>query len=194
MPRKKKRFKVIVIGASAGGIEAVREILSGLKRPMLSSVVIVLHIAAGPSSLLPEIFSYDTEFLVKEAQPGMPLEKETIYIAPPDYHLSIESNETLSLSTEDPVNYSRPSIDVLFESAAHAYKSEVLAILLTGANSDGAHGAQVIKKFGGKLVVQDPKEAAFPTMPESALELIEPDKILLLSEIRTMLTKLREIG
>lgn len=187
----KKCYKVIVMGASAGGVEAMKEILPGLQKPLHASVLVVLHISPDAPSLLAELFSSYTKLRVKEAESGELLLEETVYIAPANYHLSVESNGTLSLSTEEPLNFSRPSIDILFESAAMAYKSQVLGILMTGANKDGAQGLKRIAELGGTIVVHDPDEAAFPAMPLAALNLTSPDKILSLKDIRKLLSRLR---
>jgi len=182
------RPEVIAIGASAGGVEALKHILQGLKKPSHLSVLVVLHIPAESPSLLTSIYQDICQFHVKEAEPGEELLPETVYIAPPNYHLSAEANKTLSLSTEDPVNYSRPSIDILMDSVAVALGEKGCGILLTGANHDGAAGMARINKNGGLTIIQDPAEALYPQMPQSCLLLFEPDFILSLRDIEQRLT------
>jgi two-component system chemotaxis response regulator CheB len=132
---------------------------------------------------LPSLYQDICDFTIKEAEPGEPMLPETIYIAPPDYHLAAEKNGTLSLSAEAAVNFSRPSIDITLESMAQAYGTESLGILLTGANHDGALGMMSIHDHGGITVVQDPKFCEYPTMPESCLSKFKPDYVLKLDEI-----------
>lgn len=187
---REKNFDLIVLGTSAGGIEVIKKILPSLNRNLKIPMLIVIHIAPDGSNLLSEIFSDDTSYRIKEAESGEPLQERTIYFAPADYHLSVESGGTLSLSNEEEVFYSRPSIDVLFESAAFAYGKRTLALLFTGANQDGARGANKVFDRGGTVIVQDPIDADFPTMPESALKLFQPSAVLTLKEIQELLRTL----
>lgn len=175
--------KCVVIGTSAGGVDALKIILPCFKRPSPLAVVIVIHLPPSGPNLIPSLFEGICDFNIKEAESGEALQAETIYIAAPDYHLSVESNHTLSLSTELPVNFSRPAIDILFESAAYAFKENVLGILLTGANSDGAKGLFQIHKEGGKTVIQNPATADYPVMPQSPLEYFRPDFTVDLKDI-----------
>ncbi len=175
--------EIIAIGASAGGVEALKIILQGLKKPSGLSVLVVLHMPAEGPNLLPSLYRDFCQFKVKEAEPGEKMEPETIYIAPPDYHLSAESNKTLSLSTEEAVNYSRPSIDVLMDSVAVSFGERGCGVLLTGANHDGAAGMARIHKSGGLTIIQDPAEAEFRAMPESCLSLFRPSLVLSLEKI-----------
>lgn len=183
-------IKVVSIGASAGGVEGLKRVLSGFKRPSALSVLVVLHFPPEGPNLLPEIYKELCDFDIKEAESGEQMLPETIYIAPPDYHLSAEENGTLSLSTESPVNFSRPSIDVLMESVAYSFGEHSLGVLLTGANHDGADGMSRIHKQGGTTIVQDPQEAEYPAMPSSALKLFKPDMVLKLTQINEMMTTL----
>ena len=180
-------IKLISIGASAGGVDGLKQVLSGLKKPSDISVLVVLHFPPEGPNLLPEIYKDICEFEIKEAESGEKMLPETVYIAPPDYHLSAEANGTLSLSSEGPVNFSRPSIDVLMDSVAVSFRDRSMGVLLTGANHDGAQGMNRIHKCGGKTVVQNPKEAEYPAMPNSALELFKPDMILTLKEINELM-------
>jgi two-component system chemotaxis response regulator CheB len=170
-------MKYVVIGTSAGGIDALKTILPVFKRPSSCSVLVVIHLPPRGPNLIPTLFQDLTDFKIKEAESGEKAEPETIYIAAPNYHLSLEPNGTLSLSNEEHVHFSRPSIDILFDSAAHSMGNKVLGVLMTGANSDGASGLVKIKKFGGISVVQKPESAEYPVMPESALKLMKPDHV-----------------
>lgn len=187
---KEKDFDAIVLGTSAGGIEVIKKILPSLNASLKLPILIVIHIASNGSNLLPELFSGDSSYFVKETEPGEPLKDKTIYFAPANYHLSVEKNQTLSLSTEGEIFYSRPSIDVLFESAAYAFGERTLAILCTGANQDGARGAMKVFNKGGTVIVQDPKDADFPMMPEAALALFQPSAVLPMQNIQKILQKL----
>lgn len=182
--------EVVAIGASAGGVEALKTVLSSFKVPSQLSVLVVLHFHPEGPNLLPEIYRDVCEFQIKEAESGEPMLPETIYIAPPDYHLSAEENHTLSLSTEGAVNFSRPSIDVLMESVAVSFGEKAVGILLTGANHDGAKGMMKIHEAGGITLVQDPSEAEYPIMPESAIALFKPLKVLPLNEMSQLLIRL----
>jgi len=165
---------VVVAGASAGAIEVLRVLFAGLGRrhPPLA---IVVHVPAHTPSLLPGIFP---EVSAVEAEDKQPLERGAVYFAPPDYHLLVEPSGVMSLNADGPVNFSRPAIDVLFESAAAAFGAGVVGVLLTGANSDGAAGLEVIHEAGGFTVVQHPDTAAARTMPEAALHRFKPDRVL----------------
>lgn len=189
----KQRFqdlKIVAIGASAGGIPALHKILPALDGKKIA-VLIVIHLPPQGPNLIPSLFQDECRFRLKEAESGEKLEAGTVYIAPPGYHLSAEPIGTLSLSNEEEINYSRPSIDVLFESVAFAYKKCAMAILLTGANHDGAQGLQTVGQLGGITVIQDPAEAEYPVMPQSALDLRKPDAILTLNQIHDLLSGIR---
>jgi two-component system chemotaxis response regulator CheB len=174
---RKQKIRYVGIGTSAGGVDALKILLPSFKKPSTLSVVVVLHLPPEGPNLIPSLFQDLCEFRLKEAEPGEPLESETIYIATPNYHLSVESDGSCSLSNESPVNFSRPSIDVLFESLGYAQKEKVLGILMTGANGDGAKGLHLISRFGGRTLVQNPMTAEYPMMPESALDIMKPDAI-----------------
>jgi two-component system chemotaxis response regulator CheB len=136
-----------------------------------------------------EILNDKSNITIKEADEKEKIEKRTVYIAPPNYHLMIERNKTFSLSIDELVNYARPSIDVLFESAANAYKNKLIGVILTGSNSDGTAGLKKIKEYGGLTIVQDPKTAESAYMPASAIAAIKPDYILSLEDIINLLIK-----
>jgi len=180
-------YDAIVIGASAGGFAALSEILPRLPKTLSQAVVVVQH-------LHPESGEYMVEFLrqhcalpVKEAEDKEPIKPGVIYVATAKYHLLIERDRSFSLSVDDKVNYSRPSIDVLFESAAKTYGPRLIGIVLTGANADGAAGLATIKACGGLTIVQDPATAEVPFMPQAALAATMVDHTLDLAGISQLL-------
>jgi two-component system chemotaxis response regulator CheB len=181
------RIEAVVIGASAGGVEALDEILPALPSGFRPSVFIVLHLPRERPSLLPEIFRKRCVLPVREAEDKEPIEAATVYFAPPDYHLLIEKDLQLALSADEPIHYSRPSVDVLFETAAEAYGDRLLGIILSGANEDGADGLQAIHQAGGVTVVQKPESAKVPAMVVSALQRGPADFVLSLPEIASLL-------
>jgi two-component system chemotaxis response regulator CheB len=181
---------MVVIGTSAGGIDALMKILPAFKAPSSLSVALVIHLHPQGENLIPSLMSPDCEFKIKEAESGEPIIGKTIYVAPVNYHLCLEPNHTLSLSSEPLLNFSRPSIDMLFESAAYAYHKHVLGILLTGANDDGARGLKCIQDTGGLTLIQNPESSEFPMMPKSALAMFKPNLILNLDQIAKFITEL----
>jgi len=180
----------IVIGASAGGVEALLKIFSMLTPGFGLPIITVLHLPDERRSRLAEVFCKHLSMPVKEVDDKETIVPGTLYFAAPGYHLSVENDFSLSLSLEDRVHYARPSIDILFESAADAYGRRLAGVLLTGANEDGAQGLAWIKRCGGFTVIQDPREAQAPTMPEAALALSAPDHILSLNDIGRLLVEL----
>jgi two-component system chemotaxis response regulator CheB len=188
-----RRIDAVVIGASAGGVSALLDMLTGLPASFCLPVVVVLHLPEGRQSRLPEIFRHRSAMAVREAADKEAIAPATLYFAPPGYHLSLETDHTFSLSCEPPVNFSRPSIDLLMASAADAYGARLAGIVLTGANADGAAGLAKIGQQGGLTVVQDPAEAEIPTMPEAAIRLARPDLILDLKGIRSLLLEMEQL-
>lgn len=182
--------KLIVIGASAGGIPATQKILSGLRSDFPYPIVIVMHLPAQAKVNFALGYSRFTKLKMLEIEDKMPIENSTIYFAPPGYHSQIESEGSFSLSRDEPVQFSRPSIDVLFESAAQAFGEKIVGILLTGANTDGALGLKEIQASGGLTIVQNPITAEIPSMPQAALKIMEPTYILDLPEISKILNHL----
>jgi two-component system chemotaxis response regulator CheB len=182
----------VVIGASAGGFEALLAILPGLPAGYPLPIVVVLHLPDHHDSRLAELFGHRLALRAREARDKESLEPGVVYFAPPGYHLSIEADRSFSLSCEDRVSYARPSIDVLIQSASDAYGARLAAILLTGANYDGALALSGMQVAGGLAIVQDPASAQVPTMPEAALRRMTPDLILSLAEIHSLLRKLGE--
>ncbi|UVM75033.1 MULTISPECIES: chemotaxis protein CheB [Pseudomonas] len=188
--RSRPAIEAIVVGASAGGVEALLKVFSRLRPGFSLPILVVLHLPDERHSQLAQVFGHRLAVPVEEARDKQDIVPGTLYVATPGYHLSIEADRSLSLSLEEPVHHSRPSIDVLFESAADVYGGHLLAVVLTGANSDGARGLAKVKALGGITVVQDPEEAQVPTMPEAALTLHEPDHILTLQGIGQLLAGL----
>ncbi|MFJ7281592.1 chemotaxis protein CheB [Pseudomonas sp. NPDC099000] len=187
-------IEAIVIGASAGGVEALLNILSPLREGFLLPIIVVLHLPDERRSQLAEVFARRVSMPVEEASDKTLVEAGTLYFATPGYHLSVEQDRSFSLSLEDRVHYSRPAIDYLFESAADAYGSKLAAVLLTGANRDGASGLAQVKHRGGLTIVQDPDEAQVATMPRAALDLHHPDHILPIRGIGRLLVELERIA
>jgi two-component system, chemotaxis family, protein-glutamate methylesterase/glutaminase len=184
------RIEAVVIGASAGGVEALSVILPALPASLAAPVFIVLHLPRERPSLLVEIFEKRCALPIREAEDKEPAEPGTVYFAPPDYHMLLEKNRQIALSTDEPVHYSRPSIDVLFESASDAYGNRLLGIILTGANEDGAAGLHAIHRAGGVTVVQKPDSAKVPLMVVSALQRSPVDFVLPLEGIADLLAAL----
>jgi two-component system, chemotaxis family, protein-glutamate methylesterase/glutaminase len=183
------RFQMIVIGGSAGAMSALTELLPVLPADFPLPIVIVQHLHPSQDDYHIELYDKKCALTVKEAEDKEPIRTGHVYFAPPNYHLLIEDNQTFSLSTDEKVNYSRPSIDVLFESAADVYGPRLAAIILTGANNDGAEGLRLIKEKGGLVIVQDPQSAEFPFMPAAALQVVNPDFEFGLTEIARWLAE-----
>jgi two-component system chemotaxis response regulator CheB len=182
-----RRIAAIVIGASAGGVNALIDILPGLPREFPYPVVTVLHVMRARQNQLVEVFGQRLALRVEEAADKAEPMPGTLYFAPADYHLSIEEERVFSLSLEPPVHFARPAIDITMESAADVYGPELVGILLTGANHDGAAGLAAIGAAGGLTVVQDPAEAQVSVMPNEAIRLRAPDLVLPLRDIRRLL-------
>ena len=181
------RIDAVVMGASAGGIQALKVLLPALSPGLRAPVLIVLHLPRDKPSMLPEIFSTRCAVPVREAEDKETVASGTVYFAPSNYHLLLDRGPQLALSADEPVHNSRPSIDVLFESAADVYKERLLGIILTGANEDGAAGLACIKDAGGMTVVQEPETAQAPTMVKAALALRPADWVLPLDGIAALL-------
>jgi two-component system, chemotaxis family, protein-glutamate methylesterase/glutaminase len=181
--------EAIVIGASAGALEALSALLPALPSQYALPVIVVVHVPPDKKSVLAELFRAKCRIKVQEAEDKEPITGGTIYFAPPDYHLLVEKDKTLSLSSDEPVLFSRPSIDVLFESAADAYGPALTCIVLSGANQDGANGAKAVSGAGGTVIVQRPQDAFSPLMPASALAACPDAHVLSLEQIAAYLQK-----
>lgn len=180
-------YDAIVIGASAGGFAALTAILPRLSAALPQAVVVVQHLHPEGGEYMVEFLSQHCALPVKEAEDKEPILSGVIYVATAQYHLLIERDRSFSLSVDDKVNYSRPSIDVLFESAATTYGPRLIGVVLTGANADGAAGLAAIKAGGGLTIVQDPATAEVSFMPQAALAGSTVDYILDLAGIARLL-------
>ena len=184
------KYDAIVVGTSAGGLYALTSLLQDLSPNFPVPVIIVQHRSKDMRDLLEEILQIKLKIRVKQADEKEKITAGYVFIAPPDYHLLIENDYTFSLSSDPPVRFSRPSIDVLFESAAIVYGDKMAAIILTGANSDGAAGIVAVKKNGGLTIVQNPESANFPFMPAASIKTQAVDKVWNLVEIKEFLNGL----
>ena len=187
----KKDYKIAVIGGSAGSFNLVRRILESLPATFPLPVVLCLHRRRDFRNGFVESLNPGSSLKVVEPLDKDPIKKGYVYLAPSNYHLIVETGDTISLSTGEEENYSRPSIDLTFESAVEAYGEKMIAILLSGANSDGAKGMACTKRKGGLTIVQSPEDAPFDTMPREALKLFSPDRIMSCDEIISFLKSLK---
>jgi two-component system chemotaxis response regulator CheB len=190
-PRNRKP-QLIAIGCSLGGMNALKVILTSLTRDFCVPIVVAQHRHRRSNEQLPAFLRRQTDLRVVDAEDKQWIEPGCVYLAPADYHLFVERNGTrgeLSLSVDEAVRHSRPSIDVLFESAAEAYGDRLIGIVLTGANDDGARGAARIKAHGGIVVVQDPATAEAAAMPRGTIDAVQVDRILRLEQIAPFLAE-----
>lgn len=183
-------IEAIVIGGSAGGLSALSTILRGLPADFRLPIAAVLHVPPTRRAMLAEVLATHCSLAIREAEDKEPVAAATVYMAAPNYHLMIEKTRTFSLSVDDAVNFSRPAIDVLFESAAHAYGAAVAGVILTGASADGALGLLRIVESGGVALVQDPDTAAARAMPEAALRSVPAARVVRLEDMATSLSRL----
>jgi two-component system chemotaxis response regulator CheB len=179
--------KVVIIGGSAGSLNALMQILPDLSQLNGFAVVIVLHRKSTDDQTLEELIALKSSITVKIVEDKVPLVPGYIYVAPSNYHLLFEKNDTLSLDISEKINYSRPSIDVSFESASEIYGEALVGILLSGSNTDGTYGLKAIKAAGGTIVVQNPTVAEMPFMPHNAILNTNPDFVLDNQEILELL-------
>jgi two-component system chemotaxis response regulator CheB len=184
----------VVIGTSAGGVDALSAILPSLSGDARSAVFVVIHLPRDRPSRLADLFAAKCAAPVREAQDKEPIEPGTVYFAPPDYHLLVDAGPQLSLSADELVNFSRPSVDVLFESAADVYGPRLLGLVLTGASHDGAAGLEAVQRAGGRAVVQRPATAQAAVMVEAALRRVPSAASLSLPEIASLLAALPRRG
>lgn len=183
------RAELIVVGASWGGLKALSTLLAGLPPDLDAAVVVAQHRAPTSTDGLSRLLQQHGPLPVCEVEDKMAIAPGNVYLAPPDYHVIVDKGH-LGLSLDERVQFSRPSVDVLFESAAAAYRACVAAVVLTGANADGAAGLRAVKQAGGFTVVQDPTTAESPVMPEAAIASGAADKVLPLSQIAAFLVEL----
>lgn len=189
---KNRSFEAIVIGGSWGGMDAVSQIIRSLHEGYPLPIITVLHRAKNVESSLAKILAKHSPIPVKEIEEKEAIKNSILYVAPANYHTLIEKDRTFSLDLSEDVLFSRPSIDVLFESAAITYKERLIGILLTGANSDGSDGIKTIASFGGLTIVQDPAEAESNIMPKAAIAKTAVDFVYQLSEISDFLKSLQD--
>ena len=183
-------YDAIVMGVSSGGLKALKIIFSRLPKDFNTPIIIVQHINPHSESLWVKLLNGKSNLEIKEADEKESIEPGNVYIAPPNYHLLIEKNKTFTLTVDERVNFARPSIDVLFESAADAYRNKLIGIVLTGSNNDGTNGIKRIQEYGGLVVIQDPKTAESAYMPASAMAAVQPDYVLPLEGIADLILKI----
>ena len=187
-------FDVVALAASAGGLKALIEVLGGLPANLPATVLVVQHLDPRHRSLMAEILARRIALRVKEAAEGDRLRAGTAYVAPPNRHLLLNPDSSLSLSQTELVHFVRPSADLLFESVAASCRERVIAVVLSGSGSDGAMGVKAIKKTGGTVIVQEPRSAEFHGMPEAAEATGSADFVLPLSEIAPAIRTLLGAG
>lgn len=183
-------IKAVVIGASAGGVQALLQILPSLPASYPLPVLIVVHVPPDRDNALVSLFQARCQIEVREAADKEPALPGVVYFAPSDYHLLVEKDGTLSLSSDELVNHSRPSIDVLLESSADAFGPELVGVILTGANDDGARGLQAVVEAGGVAIVEDPGEAYAPAMPAASLRASPSAKVMKVAAIASYVLSL----
>lgn len=188
------KYEAVVIGVSAGGMNALSALLSGIPENYTLPMIIVQHRAKEERDLLENVLQQKCKIKIKQADEKEAIKGGFIYVAPANYHLLIESDKTFSLSADATVRYSRPSIDVLFETAAEVYKEKLVGIILTGSNDDGANGMKSICSHNGMTIAQNPGEAQFPVMPEASIHTGAVKRVLLLIEIQQFLIQLSKNG
>ncbi|BDU25992.1 MULTISPECIES: chemotaxis protein CheB [unclassified Flavobacterium] len=186
-------YKVVIIGGSAGSLQALLQILPFIEDSISFALVIVVHRKSTDEQTLEDLIALRSKIKVKEVEDKVKLRTGFIYIAPSNYHLLFEKDETLSLDTSEKINYSRPSIDVSFESAAEIYGPDLIGILLSGSNSDGTVGLKAIQAAGGKIVIQNPLSADMPFMPNNAILHTTPDFVLSTEEILEFIKQINKL-
>jgi len=182
-------YSIVAVGTSWGGLSAMRRVLGGLPQDFPIPIVIVQHRGKDSDSILSQLLQDSTDLKVCEIEDKDVLEAGRVHVAPADYHVMLEPGYA-SLTVEEPVRFSRPSIDVMFDSAAETYGPRAIGVVLTGANEDGARGLAQIVKRGGRALVQDPKTAEIPTMPEAAIRAVPSAEIVPLHKLARRLIEL----
>ena len=182
-------YSIVAIGTSWGGLSAMTKLLGGLPGEFSIPIVVVQHRSKDSDRLLAQLLQDATPLNVCEVEDKDVLCAGTVHVAPANYHILVEAGY-LSLTTEEPVRFSRPSIDVMFSSAADTYRSEAIGVVLTGANEDGASGLAHIVKCGGRALIQDPKTAEIPIMPKAAIEAVPTAEVLALDDLAPRLLEL----
>lgn len=190
MGARASSIRAVVVGASSGGIDALRQLMSGLAADFTTPLIIVQHTAAEGSQGLVEVLDGFGPLKIGEAQARHPVLPGHAYLAPPGYHLLVEKNERFSLSVDERVCYVRPSVDVLFESAADVWRASLVGVILTGANDDGANGLKAVRAAGGKAIVQLPSDAFAAEMPMAALARAGADYVAPSAQVGALLSRL----
>lgn len=178
-----RKCAAFIIGGSAGSLNVLLRVLPDLDVNISFPIIIIVHRRQGADSLLAALLSARTKLIVKEADEKEKITTGTVYIAPSDYHLLIEHDETFSLDYSEKINYSRPSIDATFQTAAEVYKTELACLLLSGSNADGVNGLKSVKAWGGMALIQDPESAQVAYMPEQARQHVAIDRVLAVEDI-----------
>lgn len=190
MEKSLNRFEAIVIGTSAGGFTALSRLLENIPADYSIPILLVQHRSKDSQDLFEDVLQKRCRIRIKQADEKEKITAGMVYVAPPDYHLLVESDKSFSLSSEALVHFSRPSIDVLFESAATAFRDKLIGIILTGANNDGASGISTIRKVGGMTIAQDPREAQHSMMPQAAIDTMNVQFVWHLPQIREFMERL----
>lgn len=184
------RYGITVVGTSWGGLAALRELVSCLPPDLPVPVVLIQHRHKMSDDALPRLLQDRTSLSVCEVEDKMPIEAGRVYVAPADYHVLIEPDSYFTLSVEEPIRYSRPSIDLTFTSAADAFGGRTIGVVLTGANADGAAGLKRIAERGGAVLIQEPVTSESPTMPTAALQAVPKARVMVLSQIGSAIAEL----
>jgi two-component system, chemotaxis family, protein-glutamate methylesterase/glutaminase len=187
------RCRLAVIGGSAGSLEVLLQVVAQLDSVLTFPILVVLHRKNAQDNVLADLLAGKTQLIVKEAEEKDFLQPGYIYLVPSDYHLLIENDFTISLDVSEKVHFSRPSIDITFESAAAVCGSALCCILLSGANADGVHGLSVVQKHGGIVAVQDPTTAMVPYMPQQAMNAMHMNYVLGVKDIAQLLNRLSSL-
>ena len=190
MVDRDRQYQAIAIGVSAGGLHALTTLFEQLPADYPIPVMVIQHRSRDPKDLLEEVLQHKCKITIKQADEKEKIKSGFVYIAPPGYHLLVEQDRTFSLSSDEHVSFSKPSIDVLFESASEVFKKKLVGMILTGANNDGAAGISAVKKYGGLTIAQYPPEAQFPFMPQAAIDKGGVDCIWTLKQIQKFLLEL----
>ncbi len=185
-----KRYEAVVIGGSAGSMEVLMALMPLLPDDLFLPIIITVHLSRGDEGQLPGILASKTSLKVKEAEDKEQIRPGVLYVSPADYHLLVEMDGTFSLSVDSKVNYARPSIDVIFQSAAYTWGEQLVGIILTGANFDGAEGIRGIEKYGGYTIAQDPSSAVYPVMPKAAIDTGAVKQVLNVRDIGLFIQKI----
>jgi two-component system, chemotaxis family, protein-glutamate methylesterase/glutaminase len=186
----KKSYDAVVIGGSSGSMAILNQIIPSLRQDLRAAVIVVYHIHPDSGDFMVKQLDKRSEIRVRQAEDKEVIVPGVVYVAPPNYHLLVELDRSIALSIDAPVNYCRPSIDILFESASDAYTDKLVGIILSGANTDGTLGLKYVKNSGGITVVQSPQSAEMDAMPQSALSATAVDYVLEPQEIGPFLNRL----